>query len=97
MDNNQISLAQTRFNTTASNVVEIGKGENAVPDATAVADPVTATTGVNPYPGVYGGGGGLGGANGNSASGFGSRETMSMVFGVAVSVALGAAGFLSLV
>ncbi|KAK0630581.1 aspartic peptidase domain-containing protein [Bombardia bombarda] len=46
LDNNQISLAPTRFNTTASRVVEIGTGEGAVPDATLVANAVTATAGL---------------------------------------------------
>lgn len=44
--NNQISLAQTIFNATKSNVVEIGKGSNAVPKATVVTNPVVATAGV---------------------------------------------------
>lgn len=95
MDNNQISLAKTKFNTTASNVVEIGKGKGAVPDATPVSNPVTATQGITDRGGNGGGPlGGLGGLD-NSASGFGSREQMSVVVGVAISVALGAAGFLS--
>ncbi|KAK7749246.1 hypothetical protein SLS62_008325 [Diatrype stigma] len=43
--NNEISLAQTNFNATTTNVKEItGPGE--VPGATAVADPVAATAGV---------------------------------------------------
>ncbi|KAL1896181.1 hypothetical protein Sste5346_004924 [Sporothrix stenoceras] len=46
LDNNQISLAQTVFNTTASNVVEIGTGTTGVPDATAVANSVAATSGL---------------------------------------------------
>lgn len=41
--NNQISLAQTTFNSTKHNVVEIGTGSNAVPSATAVANAVSAT------------------------------------------------------
>lgn len=95
LDNNQISLAQTKFNTSASNPVEIGKGKGAVPNATLVRNPVTATAGVTSRSGGNGGGplGGLGGLSG-SASRFGS---MSVVVGVAVSVALGAAGVLSLV
>ncbi|KAK3940503.1 aspartic peptidase domain-containing protein [Diplogelasinospora grovesii] len=46
LDNNQISLAQTRFNSTASNVLEIGTGANAVPDATVVTNAVSATAGI---------------------------------------------------
>lgn len=41
--NNEISIAQTNFNATKSNVVEIGTGSNAVPSATAVANAVAAT------------------------------------------------------
>ncbi|KAK3380018.1 aspartic peptidase domain-containing protein [Lasiosphaeria ovina] len=47
LDNNQISLAPTKFNSTASNVVEIGTGANSVPGATLVANPVAATAGVS--------------------------------------------------
>lgn len=43
LDNNEVSLAQTNFNATESNVLEIGTGDDAVPSATAVADPVAAT------------------------------------------------------
>ena len=35
--NNEISLAQTNFNATSSNVMEIGTGLNSVPDASGVA------------------------------------------------------------
>ena len=41
LDNNQISLAQTNFNSSQDHVVQIGTGSNAVPDATGVASPVT--------------------------------------------------------
>lgn len=46
LDNNQISLAQTRFNATASAVKEIPAGDAALPGATVVANPVDATTGI---------------------------------------------------
>lgn len=46
LDNNQISLAQTVFNTTASNVLEITSGTSGVPDATLVANSVAATSGL---------------------------------------------------
>lgn len=46
LDNNEISLAQTRFNITETRVLEIGTGKNAVPDATSVAASVQATQGV---------------------------------------------------
>ena len=41
--NNEISLAQTNFNSTDSNVSEIGTGTASVPGATAVANAVQAT------------------------------------------------------
>ena len=42
MGNNEISIAQTDFNATDSNVIEIGTGTGAVPSATAVVSPVQA-------------------------------------------------------
>ena len=41
--NNEISLAQTNFNSTTTSISEIGTGTNSVPDASAVANPVQAT------------------------------------------------------
>lgn len=46
LENNEISLAQTKFNTTTSSIVEIGTGADSVPGATKVADPVAATAGI---------------------------------------------------
>ena len=43
LSNNEISIAQTDFNATDSNIVEIGTGKEAVPSATAVERPVEAT------------------------------------------------------
>ncbi|KAL9105559.1 MAG: hypothetical protein Q9227_009303 [Pyrenula ochraceoflavens] len=40
--NNEISLAQTNFNSTQDNIVEIAPGRNGVPNATPVPNPVTA-------------------------------------------------------
>lgn len=54
LENNEISLAQTKFNTTTSNIIEIGTGADSVPGATKVADPVAATAGI---PGGSEGGG----------------------------------------
>ncbi|KAI1500577.1 aspartic peptidase domain-containing protein [Biscogniauxia marginata] len=45
LDNNQISLAQTNFNATESNIQEIAS-DSAVPDATLVSNSVQATEGV---------------------------------------------------
>ena len=47
LDNNQISIAPTKFNSTTSNVLEIAAGSNGVPDATLVANAATATQGGN--------------------------------------------------
>ncbi|OJJ43615.1 hypothetical protein ASPZODRAFT_136067 [Penicilliopsis zonata CBS 506.65] len=41
LSNNEISLANTKFNVTDSDIKEIGTGTTAVPGATAVANPVT--------------------------------------------------------
>ncbi|GAP86441.1 putative aspartic-type endopeptidase [Rosellinia necatrix] len=46
LDNNQISLAQTNFNATASDVQEIPSGTGDLPGATVVSNPVEATSGV---------------------------------------------------
>ncbi|KAK3375456.1 aspartic peptidase domain-containing protein [Podospora didyma] len=47
LDNNQISLAPTKFNSTTTNVKEIGRGAGSVPGATVVANPVAATAGIS--------------------------------------------------
>ncbi|KAH7349901.1 candidapepsin-3 [Plectosphaerella cucumerina] len=47
LDNNEISLAQTRFNASTSNILQIGSGKGAVPSAVGVASPVSATQGVS--------------------------------------------------
>ncbi|KAJ6120225.1 hypothetical protein N7523_004505 [Penicillium sp. IBT 18751x] len=41
LTNNEISLANTNFNSTSNNILEIGTGADAVPGATAVTNPVT--------------------------------------------------------
>jgi hypothetical protein len=46
LDNNQISLAQTRFNSSTSDVQEIAAGSGSVPGATLVTNSVTATSGL---------------------------------------------------
>ena len=54
--NNEISLAQTNFQSTSSSVREIGKGKDAVPNASGVATAATlqvtgtATKGIGGYP-----------------------------------------------
>jgi hypothetical protein len=52
--NNEISIAQTNFNTTESSVVEIGTGTSSVPDATVVANAATASAGANSAGGISG-------------------------------------------
>lgn len=42
--NNEISLANTNFNSAKSNVLEIGAGSDSVPSATRVSNPVTTVT-----------------------------------------------------
>ncbi|KAI0114987.1 acid protease [Daldinia grandis] len=62
LDNNEISIAPTNFNTTESNVQQIPSGTG-IPDATAVANAVQATEGI--VRGSGNGGAGLGdGADG---------------------------------
>ena len=45
--NNEISLAQTNFNSTENRILEIGTGSNSIPDATGVANPVTTGAGAS--------------------------------------------------
>jgi hypothetical protein len=45
--NNEISIAQTTFNATTNNILEIATGTASVPSATAVANPVAASQGLN--------------------------------------------------
>lgn len=48
LDNNEISLAQTNFNSTSENIQEIQKGSNGVPNATGVPNAVsTASVGTD--------------------------------------------------
>ncbi|KAI0180035.1 aspartic peptidase domain-containing protein [Hypoxylon sp. FL1284] len=69
LGNNQISLAQTNFNTTESRVTEIPSGSGAIPDATPVANAVEATEGVSRgNGGTSSGNAGLGGINDHSAA-----------------------------
>lgn len=42
LDNEEISLANTQYNATESNILEIGTGAKSVPDATGVVSAVTA-------------------------------------------------------
>ncbi|KAK3334001.1 aspartic peptidase domain-containing protein [Cercophora scortea] len=79
IDNNQISIAQTRFNSTASRVLEIGTGKNAVPDATAVVNAVSATSGIA--------GGGASAASGlGSSSGAAAGVVLAPVLGMGMAI-----------
>ncbi|KAH6850071.1 aspartic peptidase domain-containing protein [Chaetomium sp. MPI-CAGE-AT-0009] len=46
LENHEVALAPTRFNTTATRVLEIGTGSGAVPGVTRVRDPAKATDGL---------------------------------------------------
>ncbi|CAK7242217.1 MAG: hypothetical protein STHCBS139747_003698 [Sporothrix thermara] len=92
LDNNQISMAQTVFNTTASSVVEIGAGTSAVPDATLVADAVAATAGLI----LVGGSSSRGGSSDASSGSAGSpiHGALAIVTALAVSTMGGMGLFL---
>ncbi|KAJ0166104.1 putative aspartic-type endopeptidase opsB [Colletotrichum tanaceti] len=81
IDNNEISLAQTKFNTTSTNILEIGKGSKSVPSAVAVANPVSATNSL-----VRGGGGG-------GTGGGGSHNAASSMAPLAASLFAGSVAF----
>ena len=48
LDNNEISLAQSRFNVTETDIAEIGVGSDAVPAAASASSNVVATAGSTP-------------------------------------------------
>ena len=73
LENNAIAMAPTKFNTSASQVVEIGKGESAVPGVTKVQNPVKATEGLR-------------GPNASSAVGRTGPLGLTGVVGVVVAV-----------
>lgn len=72
LGNNQISLAQTNFKPSGSNIMEIGTGANAVPSASGVTNPASATvTGSAVIGGVTATGSGAGvNPTATSAAGF---------------------------
>ncbi|KAK3357671.1 aspartic peptidase domain-containing protein [Lasiosphaeria hispida] len=78
--NNEISLAQTRFNATTSNVKEISTGANSVPGATRVTGAVAATQGIS-GPSI------VGGIGANSAAGRGMVVPGVVAAGAAVVMA----------
>ncbi|KAL2015111.1 hypothetical protein VTK56DRAFT_6298 [Thermocarpiscus australiensis] len=85
LDNNCISLAQTRFNTTASRVLEIGTGAGAVPGASKVANPVRATEGLT-GPNGSAGRGPRSGATSSSRLGGGVMKGLLAPVGMAIVV-----------
>ncbi|TPX13767.1 uncharacterized protein E0L32_005711 [Thyridium curvatum] len=93
LDNNQISMAQTNFNTTKTNVREIGKGPSAVPDAVLVANAAQATAGL-----ILSSPGGLGGIGSKSSSagprvvsapGVGAAAALAVVVGLLAGLGVG--------
>jgi len=83
--NNEISIAQTNFNATSTNVVEIGTGSTAVPNASAVTNAVSASAGVGS--GTLAGTAALGTATSKSAA----ERTAAPVLGA---LAMAGAGML---
>ncbi|TWU72555.1 hypothetical protein ED733_000849 [Metarhizium rileyi] len=81
MDNNGISLANTKFNATTSNIVEI-QGGSAIPSATKASNPVTATSGIT----TGSSGDGSGQKEDNEASGLAPSLAMILVCLVAGSL-----------
>ncbi|MCJ1416233.1 hypothetical protein MMC32_002568 [Xylographa parallela] len=74
--NNQISLAQTDFSATGSNVMEIGTGKNSVPSASGVGNPATATvTGTAVIGGVTGTGTATGTSTATASSASSSKSS----------------------
>ncbi|KAI0902454.1 acid protease [Annulohypoxylon nitens] len=88
LDNNEISLAKTNFNTTESSVEEIPSGTG-IPNATAVSNSVAATSGL--VRGTGNGNAGLGDSTSNSTATFGatfSTAALLVPFGVSILIAV---------
>jgi hypothetical protein len=83
LSNNQISLAQTKFNVTTSNVLEIGTGSSAVPSATAVQGAASATGASN--------GGSVAGNTAAASSSAAAAASMKTTAPLGAVVAVGAA------
>lgn len=76
--NNEISLAQTNFNSSSSNILEIGTGANSVPQATGVTGAASATA-------THTGGARIGGLPSTTGTSTGSSSTPTQQ-GAAVSM-----------
>ncbi|KAK0099895.1 hypothetical protein ONS95_013279 [Cadophora gregata] len=86
--NNEISMAQTNFNSTTTNVVEITTGATSVPGATDVSDPVDAEVGVDT--GVMAGGTASVGLGGTATSkAWAQRTAAPMNIGAMAAVGAG--------
>ncbi|KAI2472075.1 acid protease [Annulohypoxylon bovei var. microspora] len=84
LDNNEISIAKTNFNTTESSIEEIPSGTG-IPNATAVSNSVAATSGV--VRGTGNGNAGLGDSTTNSTAPTGitiSTAALIVPFGVSI-------------
>lgn len=83
LSNNEISIAQTKFNVSASNVLEISSGTSGVPSATVVANAATATADSVAGGSITGSSGTLGltGDSGGSST-FGVSYAVLMAAGV---------------
>lgn len=87
--NNEISLANTNFNSNGDNILEIGTGADAVPSATQVANPVTTVAAI-------GSGARIGGPGGSGSGIFtqipATRNGAAAPTGMPKHLALGLAG-----
>ncbi|EGD96316.1 aspartyl protease [Trichophyton tonsurans CBS 112818] len=92
LDNNEISIAPTLFNSTETNILEIGTGENSVPDATGVPNAVTSAqvTQATGLPGVETG---VPGSRPPSSKAAGQAKRPDFILGIAA-VGLAGAGLL---
>ncbi|KAL2068155.1 hypothetical protein VTL71DRAFT_16253 [Oculimacula yallundae] len=71
--NNEISIAQTNFNSTTTNIIEITKGSTSVPNSKDVPNPVDAKVGIDT--GGMAGGTGAIGLGGTATSRAGAEQT----------------------
>lgn len=87
--NNEISLANTNFNSTDNNVLEITTGTDSIPGATAVANPVTTVAAVGSGARI---GGPHGGSGTFSSAGATKNAAMPRQTSMPKQLALGLAG-----
>ncbi|KAJ9641980.1 hypothetical protein H2201_004515 [Coniosporium apollinis] len=87
LQNNEISIAPTNFNSTESNVLEIARGAEGVPDATGVQNAVTAVS-------VQTGGARNGGQPSVTATSTGGMPVVTAAPKLAAAAALAGAGVL---